>query len=298
MKINKLILFAALLSLFTFSYAQAEEEAEELPPQPKIHADSIEKNPLQGAAVSLNTEDDVVIQGVFYEPEEKDEATRYFILLHDLGKNKSSFYHFTKALKTENMGFLAIDLRGHGQSAELKHYSSFQKKGIDNEFNLMIKDVNAAVEYLKKKDIDPQNIFIAGAGLGANVAAKSALFNSDIGGIALLTPGSNNRDVLAIPGVRVWKGPLFIGVASNIKKPFFEASIIRNNAYTYTGARNVIFATAYDKEGTEMLDRYLTPALIQWARTPVRPEVKPDPEIFMEEAPEEFYGTGDYIAVF
>ena len=62
------------------------------------------------------------------------------------------------------------------------------------------------------------------------------------------------------------------------KKMFLEASVIRNVAYLTTGPENgkVTFLTAYDKTSHEMLDQYLIPAVVQWIKTPQRPDIVPD----------------------
>jgi predicted esterase len=289
-KLFLVVLFAAVTALAQEDFS----EADDAPPQPKIMPDAVETTPLIGEAVVFITDDDYHLRAVYSAPpppaepqagEENKEPVRYVILLHDIGKNKSSYYKFTRALKANKMEWLAFDFRGHGENAGELHYAKFDREGINNQFNLMVKDVNAAVNFLKEQEVAPENIFIVGSGLGANVAAKSMVFNQDIGGFALLTPTTNNRDVLTIQGVRVNKKPVFIGVASNMKKQFFDASIIRNNAYLALGPGKTAFATAYDREGAEMLDVYLTAALIQWLKTPERPALKPDIKIAEETAP-------------
>ncbi|MDR0291330.1 MAG: hypothetical protein LBI01_00825, partial [Elusimicrobium sp.] len=126
------------------------------------------------------------------------------------------------------------------------------------------------------KGVKPSNIFILGSGLGANVAASSIAFNNDVGGAAMISPTSNIRDVLAIPGVKVSKIPLLIAAAPDSKKIFLEASLIRNIAFLQQGAGRITFLTAFDKDGTDMIDAYLIPNIIAWVKVPAFPGVKED----------------------
>ena len=224
-------------------------------------------------AVSLSTQDGWVLAAL-YRP--ADEGKRTVILLHDLGKNKEEFFTFKANLGREGFGYLALDLRGHGKSTNKGEAFSFAREGVDNEYNKMTRDVDAAVSFLDKKGVSQQDMVVLGAGLGANVAAKSMSFSPDIGGLALISPTTNNRDVLSIPAMRLYKGDILIAAGAADKKSFLEASVIRNVAFLTAGEGNVTFLTAYDLTSHDMLDKYLRPAVIQWLKTPHKPEVLPD----------------------
>lgn len=252
--------------------------------------------PLSGAEVqeipvTLNTQDGWALSAL-YLPAQEDNRT--VVLLHDLGKNKEAFTSFKAALERAGLGYLAVDLRGYGQSTGKGAASSFSKEGVDNDFNKMTRDAEAAFAFLDKKGISQEKIAILGAGLGANVAAKSVAFAQEVPMLALISPTTNVRDVLTIPSLRVYKnGNVLIAAGAADKKMFLEASVIRNVAYVSTGENNgrVTFLTAYDLTSHDMLDKYLTPAVIQWLKTPQRPEVLPDePEEDLQEkedSPEE-----------
>ena len=92
----------------------------------------------------------------------------------------------------------------------------------------------------------------------------------------MLTPSLKQRDVVTLSGIKNYKGPVFIGVSSEDRKQFMEASFIRNAAYLHSGQGKVTFLTAYNLKGTAMLNKYMTPALLQWFKTPALPEVRPD----------------------
>lgn len=222
--------------------------------------------------IVLQTEDKWKLEAVF----QPSEDGKYVILLHDLGRKKEDFSVFGKSLEKAGFGYLAVDLRGHGQSTNLNIQTNFKKTGEDNEFNQMTKDVDAAIGYLNRKGVYNENIFLLGAGLGANIAAKSLPMHPKIGGVILLTPSLKSRDVLTMAGIRTFKGPVFIGVSVEDRKQFMEASFIRNAAFLASGQGKVTFVTSYNLKGVEMLNRFITDELLQWLKTPQLPEVLPD----------------------
>lgn len=228
---------------------------------------------VKGEAVSLQTQDGWTLSAV-YSPAKEEQKTA--LLLHDIGKNRDAFAAFTVKLADKGIGYLALDLRGHGKSTQQGVYTSFAKEGVDNEYNKMTRDVNAAVEFLKEKGVPEEDIMLVGAGMGANVAAKAVSLWPSAGGVALLTPVTNFRDVLPIPALRVYKGNVFIAAAADDKKTFLEASVMRNVSFLSSGEDHVTFATAYDKKGHELLDAWAGAELLQWLQTPQKPPLSPD----------------------
>ena len=67
---------------------------------------------------------------------------------------------------------------------------------------------------------------------------------------------------------------------------------MRNVSFLSSGEGRVTFATAYDRKGHELLDKWTAAELLQWLQTPQKPELKPD----MIEPQEDPY-QGDYEEV-
>ena len=222
--------------------------------------------------VNLNTSDGWAIAATYF----RGESENCLILLPDLDKTRSDFATLTERLTNLDFCYLALDLRGHGYSTNKGNVSEFEKTGQKNEFNNMVEDVYSAVKFLKDHDFLEENIFILGSGLGANVAGKSLSKNPNIAGVAMLTPSLKQRDVVTLSGIKNYKGPVFIGVSSEDRKQFMEASFIRNAAFLHSGKGKVTFVTAYNLKGTAMLNKYLLPDFLQWLKTPTLPEVKTD----------------------
>ena len=160
--------------------------------------------PLFGAeteekTVSLSTQDGWALSAVYRPASSQDKTV---VLLHDLNKKKEDFSSFKADLARAGFGYLALDLRGYGQSTGGGEAKTFAKEGVDNQFNKMTRDVDAAMKFLQKKGVTPTETVLLGAGLGANVAAKSVSFWPDVSALALISPTTNTRDVLSIPAMR------------------------------------------------------------------------------------------------
>ena len=239
--------------------------------------------PAKVQPVTLTTEDGWSLAALYQPATDAENPT--VILLHDLGKNKEAFTSFEKALTKEGIGYLALDLRGHGQSTGKGEYKTFAREGENNPFNQMVKDGQAAVAFLETKKVPLENIRLLGAGLGANVAVKASEKMPEIGAVALISPGVNIRDVLPVPALRAYKGAVLLAVSAGERKSFLETSILRNVAFLTSGEGNVTFLTAYDLAGHELLDRYITQSVVQWVKTPRKPEVLPDVPVLPGQEP-------------
>ena len=243
--------------------------------------------------ITLTANDGWGIAGTFY----RGESESCVILLHDLEKSRAEFAALTSRLETENFCYLSLDLRGHGYSTNKGKYEEFEKTGQKNEFNKMTEDVYSAIKYLNAKGFAENKIFLLGTGLGANVAGKSLSKNHNLAGIAMITPSLKQRDVVTLSGIKNYKGPVFIGVSSEDRKQFMEASFIRNAAFLHSGQGKVTFLTAYNLKGTAMLNKYMLPAMVQWLKTPSLPEIKTD-MIMPANEDETLFVEEDYVTSF
>ena len=220
------------------------------------------------------------------------------LLVHDYQKDNTSWINFSKKIRRLGFGYLAIDLRGHGKSVKYEEpkededeeisedkerkvidYKSFARTGVDNEYNQMVRDVQAGVDYLLEKGYTEQDIIFLGEGLGSNILLKSLVFYKDILMTAVLSPTLKNKGVLTAQSLRLYKNPVLIAVSMEEKKGFIDASILRNIAYISSGEGKVTFLSTYQYFGTEMLDTYFSKTLAQWLKYPILPPVQKVVEI-------------------
>ena len=199
-----------VLTLLLLAGCKAPEEPQGFIDQPSIGSGNVQSE------LTLTTSDDVKIKGTLYTA----SGEKAVILLHMLGKDRKTWDGFARELQKASYTVLAIDLRGHGESLEQGNgrinYNSF----TDKDFNEMIKDVEAANQYLKEAG-KYNLIALVGASIGANLALKFAANDPDLlterervfeyqRKIILLSPGLEYRGVNIEQDNLIYEGPLLI----------------------------------------------------------------------------------------
>jgi dienelactone hydrolase len=128
--------------------------------------------------ITLKTEDGLSIAGNFYPAQNQDKGV---ILIHQMGKSKGSYNDLAPKLVSAGFNALAIDLRGHGQSSgDLSKFSA-------KDYNNMILDVKAAVQFLKSQNRS-MKINLIGASIGANIVLQYPDIEK-VASIIALSPG-------------------------------------------------------------------------------------------------------------
>lgn len=139
--------------------------------------------------VSFRTDDGVTIAATWYEPSARPAPA--VILVHMLGKTRRDWDHLASRAASEGIGALALDLRGHGESS-----------GSAQDYAGMVQDVRAARRFLAtRSEVTPSRIALAGASIGANLAALVAAEDASIAGLALLSATTEYRGVRIEPAL-------------------------------------------------------------------------------------------------
>lgn len=163
-----------------------------------------------GQPVQLDTAGPITLQAVYYPARDPKASV---LLLHMLGRDKSDWKEFALALQANGYESLAVDLRGHGESAKQKDQIFSWKKFEPADFMMMPEDVNTAYQWLKQKN-GSKPVFIVGASLGANLAIICASKNPEVAGAALLSPGLDYRGIQIARYTSQYTGrPLFMASA-------------------------------------------------------------------------------------
>jgi dienelactone hydrolase len=166
--------------------------------------------------IRLMTPDDLGLSAAYYPVETNSPAV---ILLHSFSKNRDEWIPIATMLQRNGIAALALDIRGHGDSSrrltdtgpEPVEYHSLKPK----DYKSMLLDINQVYDWLvAQPGIDQRRIGIIGAGFGANLALRYAVFNDEITALLLLSPGMVYQTVRADDViVRYGKRPLHIAVS-------------------------------------------------------------------------------------
>jgi pimeloyl-ACP methyl ester carboxylesterase len=165
-------------------------------------------------SISFLTDDGVLIAGTYYSP--SPAPTNAIILLHMLGRDRNDWNTFASTLSNRSNGFavLSIDLRGHGESINQNGKTISFQLFSPTDFNKMVLDVKAAKHFLvTQKNINPTNLAIVGASIGANVGLKYAALDPSIKAVVLLSPGLNYKGVTTSDYIRKYINPVYIATA-------------------------------------------------------------------------------------
>jgi dienelactone hydrolase len=154
--------------------------------------------------VVFTTSDSVSIHATYY-PSQAEGESPALVLFHMLHHKRRDWEGFARRASQAGIAVLAIDMRGHGQSV-LRAEKAIDVKEFSNEdFALMVEDAKAAVEFIQAKEsIDPKQISLMGASIGANVALKYAASNATIRSVVLLSPGLSYRNLTTEDAMRAY----------------------------------------------------------------------------------------------
>ena len=194
---------------------------------------------------SITAEDNCVIAGTSY-PVSKPNAPA-IILLHAQGGNRGDWEPFALRAQRDGYCVVAPDIRGHGDSACAgRSYRAFEKE----DWLLAEHDVRRLKQKALDDGCDPNNIFLAGAGIGANLALRYALTDPQIQAAVLFSPGESYLGV-SMPGLglEARRLPILVIAAEGDSYSAQSAERLHRDASGYTELR-LHAGTAF---GTDLL---------------------------------------------
>jgi alpha-beta hydrolase superfamily lysophospholipase len=206
--------------------------------------------------VTFQTADGRTLAATFYEPDRRPAPA--VILVHMLGRSRRDWDEAASELASAGIAALAIDLRGHGESTG--------PAGADTDrarLAAMVADVKAAKRFLEtRSDVLRDRVGVAGASLGASLAALAAADEAGIRSIALLSPAIDYRGLRIDAAMRKYAPRRALLVASR-DDPYAWRSM-RELAKDQPTRQMVLFDRA--GHGTTMLAREesLVRTLVDW----------------------------------
>lgn len=230
---------------------------------------------LKGEVVELHTQDGWTLVAR-YQPAVEDQLT--FILLHEARGRRANWHVLARKMVREGLGYLALDLRGHGASTgapgeETKTWRDFRVKKENNPWENMREDVAAAVEFLKAMEVPEDAIAIGGADVGGSIALKYAALHPEIEMVFLLSPGLSYKEVLTVNAMRAFKDrPILLVVGNDDRRSATETPILYQFAKVAVGPERAALLRTRRGHGTRMFwtDKSLSGKVIEWMITPVQ----------------------------
>jgi dipeptidyl aminopeptidase/acylaminoacyl peptidase len=203
--------------------------------------------------VTLRTDDGLTLAATWYEPASRPAPAVVFV--HMLQRSRRDWDQLATRLAGEGIGSLAIDLRGHGESP-----------GSPVDYAAMVQDVRAARRYLSSRsEVVPARIGIAGASIGATLAALEAGDDPSVVTLALLSPTIDYRGLRLEPAVRKYGSRPILLVASD--DDGYASRSVKELQKSGGGIRELLMLSRAGN-GTAMLDNNqdLAQRLVEWFR--------------------------------
>lgn len=170
-----------------------------------------------GERVTFTTSDGVTIVGTFVKG--KLDKGGAVLLVHMLGRTRQDWDPILKdyLLPETPYSYLAIDMRGHGESTQKEGKTISFKNFSENDWRGIMTDIAAAVKYLRSRgDVNGDKIAIVGASIGANAALNYALGDPRIAAIALLSPAFDYHSVGTLEVIGDYTGrPIFMAASQD-----------------------------------------------------------------------------------
>lgn len=210
------------------------------------------------STVSLRTADGLTLTATWYEPSQRRAPA--VILVHMLGGSRRDWGGLGARLAADGIAALSIDLRGHGSSDRVPMPST------TSDYQAMLADIDAAQRFLDSRpEVEHARIGIAGASLGANLAALAGAADPLIRSLALLSPSLDYRGVRIEAAVRKYGGRPALLVASD--DDAYAGRSVKELEEAGSGTREVLVLSLAG-HGTHMLSRDpdLARALVDWFR--------------------------------
>jgi len=152
--------------------------------------------------VAIETSDGMTLAGDLYLT--GNQGAPAVVALHMYRSDRSAWAPVAKPLNDAGIDLLAIDMRGHGDSAVQGDVdlSGRVVKRDATLFNDMFKDALAAMDFLVTRGNDPGRIALLGASVGCSVAIDAAVRREQVRGVLLMTPGLNYLGVPTVQHIR------------------------------------------------------------------------------------------------
>lgn len=265
------------MSVFSFLLCAGLASAQAPAAVPAPAAKPKAAHELKGQDAVFKTQDGWTIEGK-YLPAQPDKLT--LVLLPGRGQTIAHWYLLARALEKAGYGYLAIDMRGHGQSNigpdGLPHsFRDFKISKAQNDWDDMRFDVEAAFDWLKSQGVAEEHAAVIGDDVGGSVGLKFAAVHPGVGLFVWLTPGIRWQEVLTINAIRAYKGRPIMMVYSDLdRRSTAETSLLYNFAKMSPAGGKIAWASGVANVHGFKLAHYgpVVSQIVDWLGNPVTPE--------------------------
>jgi pimeloyl-ACP methyl ester carboxylesterase len=273
------VLLAAALAAAAPSPAQAQGDAVPAAssaaapaPLPALHR----RGGLVGEDVELKAVDGWTLKAMWSRAQTGQPT---MVLLHGTGQRKEDWGPLARALTAKGIGWLAVDMRGHGESrtsptGEVLSWKKLHAQRDANDYQDMTRDAEAGVGYLTGQGVPEESIGLVGAEVGGSVAIKYAAVHSKVPLVILLSPGLSWQEVPIVNAIRAYRNRPILMIHSDAdKRSAKETPLLYEFAKLSAGPTHAALIVVAEERGTRMLraNKGLIQQIVDWIGNPVPP---------------------------
>jgi len=127
------------------------------------------------------------------------------ILIHALRGHRDDWRRFARAAQHAGFASLSFDLRGHGGTRiDARGRALSPETLTQDDWRLITTDIDAARSHLIERGVDPNELAVVGASVGANLGLQFAALNEDIQAAVLVSPGITIEGIAAEPAMQAF----------------------------------------------------------------------------------------------
>jgi alpha-beta hydrolase superfamily lysophospholipase len=237
---------------------------------------------LPGTPLEFKSVDGWTLHAVW---EKAAEGRPTLVLLHGTGQRKESWRPFALELARAGLGYIAVDLRGHGESrttpgGDQINYRKLRASKAVNDYEDMTRDAEAAVNLLVSRGVAEETIAVMGAEVGGSVAVKYAAVHPKVPFVIMLSPGLAWQEIPLVNAVRAFKGratPILMVHSEADKRSAKETPLLYAFAKNAVGERNATLIVEPLERGTRLFraNKDLAARVLAWIADPVQPVPPP-----------------------
>lgn len=160
------------------------------------------------------------------------------VLVPMAGADRSTWDAFANHAQRAGYACLAIDPRGHGETAERNSGQATFRTFSREDWHAITADIAAAHHFLEQRGVDGANLGLAGAALGGSLALEYAASSPAIHAVVLLSPGLEYEGIDAREALaRYGKRPLLMLAAQGDSYAAASARTLKAQAPGYAELR-------------------------------------------------------------
>ncbi len=240
------------------------------------HAAKSSARELEGSPVEFKTPDNWTIRGVYVAAAGGGKTA---LLLHGRSQKKEEWLHLARLLQKEGYGYIAIDLRGHGDSAtgpdgQAAPWQKFKATKLDNQWLNMELDAQGAVSWTTSQNVPEESIVVVGDDIGGIIGLKYAAVHPKIANVIMLSPAMQYLDVTSVNAMRAYKDRPVLMIYSELDRASSrDTPILYEFAKRSAGEKNAYVVSVPKVHGYRLaslptVDRQI----VDWIANPVKPE--------------------------